>query len=438
MEKRLLVLGAGESGVGSAVLGVRKGYDVLVSDSGVIKQKYKSVLESHGIRYEEGGHADALSFFPTEVVKSPGIPDNADVLQKLRKQAGQMALPIISEIEFAGRFTDAKMLCVTGSNGKTTTTSLLYDICRRAGLNVGLGGNIGCSLAMQVAEEKYDYYVIELSSFQLDGMYDFKADVAVLLNITPDHLDRYDFCFQNYVNSKFRVIRNQGENDAFVYWAEDPVIKRELPKYSLKSVGLPFSFEASDKILPLPVEELSLKGKHNLLNSMAATLAARAVGINDVVIADSLRTFKGVEHRLQFVKTVNGVRFVNDSKATNVDSCFYALDSMTTPTVLILGGKDKGNDYRQIDDLVKEKCHTLVYMGLHNEKLHEHFDNMHTVSGKSLAVIDTDNIHDAVRLSFEAACEGDTVLLSPCCASFDLFKSYEDRGEQFMNEVNNL
>ena len=438
MERRLLILGAGESGVGTAVLGQQKGYEVLVSDSGTIKQKYKSLLEQHDIRYEEGGHHAALAFFPTEVVKSPGIPEDADIVVQLRKQAGQIMLTVVSEIEFASRYTSAKMLCVTGSNGKTTTTSLLYDICTRAGLNVGLGGNIGRSLALQVAEQQHDYYVLELSSFQLDGMFDFRADVAVLLNITPDHLDRYGFCFQNYVNSKFRIIRNQRSDNSFVYWSEDPVIKRELPAHDIGARLCPFSFAEATHILPVTAEELSLKGKHNLLNSMAATLAARAIGISDEVIAESLRSFKGVEHRLQFVREIGGVRFVNDSKATNVDSCFYALDSMTTPTVLILGGKDKGNDYSQIDDLVREKCHTLVFMGLHNEKLHEHFDNMTMRDGKSISIIDTDNIDAAVSGAYAAAHEGDTVLLSPCCASFDLFQSYEDRGKQFMTIVKNL
>jgi len=323
------------------------------------------------------------------------------------------------------------MICITGSNGKTTTTSLIYYILKQAGLNVGLAGNIGNSLALQVAHEDHDYYVIELSSFQLDNMYDFKADVAILLNITPDHLDRYDFKFQNYVDAKFRITRNQTKEDSFIYWAEDPVIDRCLRTLRVNATLYPYGFTCPN---PLPVgeDELALKGKHNVLNSMAATIAANVVGIKKEVIRESLKTFQGVEHRLQYVATVKGVRWINDSKATNVNSCWYALESMTTPTVLILGGKDKGNDYSEIDELVKQKCHTLVFMGLHNEKLREHF------GGFGLNIIDTDNLHDAIQGAYKAAHEGDTVLLSPCCASFDLFKSYEDRGEQFMAAVKNL
>ena len=349
------------------------------------------------------------------------------MIMKLKAQG----TPIISEIEFAARYTDAKMICITGSNGKTTTTSLIFDILYRAGLDVGLAGNIGNSLALQVAQNDHRYYVIELSSFQLDNMYDFRADVAILLNITPDHLDRYEFKFQNYVDAKFRITRNQRKEDAFIYWAEDPVIDREMKKLQLGATLYPFGFNMPS---PLPVgeDELALKGKHNRLNSMAATLAAQVVGIKNDVIRESLTQFAGVEHRLQYVATVGGVRFINDSKATNVNSCWYALESMNTPTVLILGGKDKGNDYSEIDDLVREKCHTLVFMGLHNEKLHEHFDSF------GLRIIDTDSIEDAVKGAYEAAGEGDTVLLSPCCASFDLFRSYEDRGEQFVREVRKL
>ena len=301
----------------------------------------------------------------------------------------------------------------------------------RAGLDVGLAGNIGNSLALQVAQQDHAYYVIELSSFQLDNMYDFKADVAILLNITPDHLDRYEYKFQNYVDAKFRITRNQTKEDAFIYWAEDPVIDREMKKLQLGATLYPFGFKMPS---PLPVgeDELALKGKHNQLNSMAATLAAQAVGIKKDVIRESLTQFAGVEHRLQYIATVGGVRFINDSKATNVNSCWYALESMNTPTVLILGGKDKGNDYSEIDELVRQKCHTLVFMGLHNEKLHEHFDSF------GLPIIDTDNIEDAVRGAYQAAEEGDTVLLSPCCASFDLFRSYEDRGEQFAQQVRQL
>jgi len=425
--RRIVVLGAGESGSGAAILAKEKGFDVFVSDCGTISDPYRALLDQNGVAWEDGKHSEDMILNADEVVKSPGIPLTAPLIQKLREQG----TPIISEIEFAARYTHAKMICITGSNGKTTTTSLIYYILRQAGLNVGLAGNIGNSLALQVAHEDHDYYVIELSSFQLDNMYDFKADIAILLNITPDHLDRYDFKFQNYVDAKFRITRNQTADDAFIYWAEDPVIDREMKKLQLGATLYPYGFTQPN---PLPVgeEELALQGKHNVLNSMAATIAANVVGIRKEVIRDSLKTFQGVEHRLQYVATVKGVRYINDSKATNVNSCWYALESMTTPTVLILGGKDKGNDYSEIDELVKQKCHTLIFMGLHNEKLHEHFD------GFGLQIIDTDNLHDAIQGAYNAAHEGDTVLLSPCCASFDLFKSYEDRGDQFMAAVRAL
>ena len=425
--KRIVVLGAGESGSGAAILAKEKGFDVFVSDCGTISEPYRALLDQNGVQWEDGKHSEELILNADEVVKSPGIPLTAPLIQKLQAQG----TPIISEIEFAARYTNAKMICITGSNGKTTTTSLIYYILRNAGLNVGLAGNIGNSLALQVAREDHDYYVIELSSFQLDNMYDFKADVAILLNITPDHLDRYDFKFQNYIDAKFRITRNQTKEDSFIYWAEDPVIDREMKKIQLGATLYPYGFNVPNP-LPLGEEELALKGRHNVLNSMAATIAANVVGIKKEVIRESLKTFQGVEHRLQYVATVRGVRWINDSKATNVNSCWYALESMTTPTVLILGGKDKGNDYSEIDELVKTKCHTLVFMGLHNEKLHEHFDHF------GLQIIDTDNLHDAIQGAYNAAHEGDTVLLSPCCASFDLFKSYEDRGEQFMAAVKAL
>jgi len=434
--KKLVILGAGESGSGTAILGLKQGYEVFVSDMGPIKPQYKQLMAEHGVPFEENGHTEAKILDATEVVKSPGIPNDAPLV----KQLADKGVPILSEIEFAGRYTQAKFICITGSNGKTTTTSLIYDILVRAGYNVGLAGNIGKSLALQVAEDDKQWYVVELSSFQLDNMYDFRADIAVLMNITPDHMDRYEFCFQNYVNAKMRITQNQTAGDAFIYWSGDPVIRKEVEK--LLSAGqLPVEtlcpFDATTP-LPVPDAELSLRGDHNRMNATAATLAARKAGINDAVIAESLRTFAGVEHRLQFVCERNGVRFINDSKATNVNSCFYALGAMTTPTVLILGGKDKGNDYSEIDALVQQKCHTLVYMGLHNEKLHEHFDGMTGCEGKPLQIIDTNNLADCVRLSYAAARKGDTVLLSPCCASFDLFTSYEDRGNQFMNAVRNL
>ena len=427
MSKRIVVLGAGESGSGAAILAKEKGFDVFVSDCGTITEPYRALLDQNGVKWEDGKHTEELILNADEVVKSPGIPLTAPLIQKLQVQG----TPIISEIEFAARYTNAKMICITGSNGKTTTTSLIFYILKQAGLNVGLAGNIGNSLALQVAHEDHDYYVIELSSFQLDNMYDFKADVAILLNITPDHLDRYDFKFQNYIDAKFRITRNQTKEDSFIYWAEDPVIDREMKKIQLGATLYPYGFTQPN---PLPVgeDELALKGRHNVLNSMAATIAANVLNIKKDVIRESLMTFQGVPHRLQYVATVKGVRWINDSKATNVNSCWYALESMTTPTVLILGGKDKGNDYSEIDELVKEKCHTLVFMGLHNEKLREHF------GGFGLNIIDTDNLHDAIEGAYHAAHEGDTVLLSPCCASFDLFKSYEDRGEQFMAAVKRL
>ena len=447
MNKRIVVLGAGESGSGAAILAKEKGFDVFVSDCGTISEPYRALLEQNEVPWEDGKHSEELILNADEVVKSPGIPLTAPLILKLQAQG----TPIISEIEFASRYTNAKMICITGSNGKTTTTSLIFYILKQAGLDVGLAGNIGNSLALQVAHEDHDYYVIELSSFQLDNMYDFKADIAILLNITPDHLDRYDYKFQNYVDAKFRITRNQTKEDSFIYWAEDPVIDREMKKLSSGSTprcprGIcatlyPYGFTQPD---PLPVgeDELALKGRHNILNSMAATIAANVVGIKKEVIRESLMTFQGVDHRLQYVATVRGVRYINDSKATNVNSCWYALESMTTPTVLILGGKDKGNDYSEIDELVKQKCHTLIFMGLHNEKLHEHFDKL-AESQKSkvespIQIIDTNNLHDAVQAAYHAAREGDTVLLSPCCASFDLFKSYEDRGEQFMAAVREL
>lgn len=443
--KKLVVLGAGESGTGAAILAKAKGMDVFVSDMGEVKPLYQALLDQHQIPWEQGHHTQERILDADEVVKSPGIPETAPLIKALREKQ----IPVISEIEFAARYTKAKMICITGSNGKTTTTSLLYDMLRRAGLNVGLAGNIGNSLALQVAQEDHDYYVIELSSFQLDNMYDFRADIAILLNITPDHLDRYDFQFQNYVNAKFRITQNQTPRQAFIYWSQDPVIDREILRIHPQATLYPFGADshnvaytdgsdlivaAPEAVQPIrfPLSEMSLRGKHNQLNSMAASLAAQILHISNDVIRASLREFLGVSHRLQYVATVNDIRFINDSKATNVNSCWYALESMTTPTVLILGGKDKGNDYSEIDALVREKCHTLVFMGLHNEPLREHF------GGFGLTIIDTDNLHDAVEGAYHAAKPGDTVLLSPCCASFDLFHSYEERGDLFMKAVRAL
>ena len=443
--KKIVVLGAGESGTGAAILAKTKGMEVFVSDMGAIAPMYQALLDQHQITWESGRHTPSLILDADEVIKSPGIPLSSPLVKKLVEQG----IPILSEIEFAARYTDAKMICITGSNGKTTTTSLVFDMLRRAGLDVGLAGNIGNSLALQVAQEDHAYYVIELSSFQLDNCYDFKADIAILLNITPDHLDRYDHQFQNYVDAKFRIVRNQTSKDAFIYWSEDPVINREIARIQPQATLYPFgsseqnvaytdgshmvvSVKPDMAPLRVPLEELSLRGKHNQLNSMAAGLAAQILNIHNDVIRESLQQFAGVDHRLQYVATVKGVRYVNDSKATNVNSCWYALESMIAPTVLILGGTDKGNDYSEIDGLVKEKCHTLIFMGKDNSKLIEHFGAL------GVNYISTDNLSDAVQSAYESAEEGDTVLLSPCCASFDLFKNYEDRGEKFVQAVRNL
>lgn len=453
--KRIVVLGAGESGTGAAILAKAKGMEVFVSDMGIISPVYQALLDQHHIVWESGKHTPELILNADEVIKSPGIPLTAPLVKQLIAQG----TPILSEIEFAARYTNAKMICITGSNGKTTTTSLIFDMLRRAGLDVGLAGNIGNSLALQVAQEDHAYYVIELSSFQLDNCYDFKADIAILLNITPDHLDRYDHQFQNYVDAKFRITRNQTSKDAFIYWSEDPVINREIARMQPQATLYPFGrneqnvaytdgshlvVSVKPDVAPLrvPLEELSLKGKHNQLNSMAAGLAAQILNIHNDVIRESLQQFAGVDHRLQYVATVKGVRYVNDSKATNVNSCWYALESMTTPTVLILGGTDKGNDYSEIDELVREKCHTLIFMGKDNRKLIQHFEALGyspiSSSPHRLTYISTDNLADAVQSAYEVANEGDTVLLSPCCASFDLFKSYEDRGNKFVQAVRNL
>ena len=441
---KIVVLGAGESGAGAAVLAKKEGFDVFVSDMSAIKDKYKDMLDSHGIEWEEGKHTEERILDADEVIKSPGIPDSAPMVQKLIAKGTH----IISEIEFAGRYTDAKMICITGSNGKTTTTSLIYHIFKEAGYDAGLAGNIGNSLALQVAESPHEYYIIELSSFQLDNMYDFRADIAILLNITPDHLDRYDNCMQNYVDAKMRIIQNQTPNDAFIYWNDDPIIKRELEKYNIQSVKYPFSelkekgsigyIEEGEYTIEVPTpfnmeqESLSLSGKHNIYNSLAAGIASNISGIKKENIRKSLSNFPGVEHRLEKVCKVGGVQFINDSKATNVDACWYALESMTTPTILIIGGKDKGNDYEPIMDLVKKKCCGIVYLGADNKKLHDNFDNL------GIPVRDTHSMKDCVEACYEMAKPGDTVLLSPCCASFDLFKNMEDRGEQFKELARNL
>jgi UDP-N-acetylmuramoylalanine--D-glutamate ligase len=436
--KRIVILGAGESGTGAAVLAKKQGCDVFVSDFSTVQQKYKDLLDEYGIFYEEKQHTENLILSADEVIKSPGIPDKIAIIQKIKAKN----IPIISEIEFAGRYTNAKMICITGSNGKTTTTMLTYHILKNAGLNVGLAGNVGDSFALQVAEKNYDYYVIELSSFQLDGMYNFKADIAVLLNITPDHLDRYDYKMQNYVDAKFRILQNQTEKDAFIYWQKDPIISEELakrkPAVSLypfaekKEIGTAAYIENNKIIIETPntkftmEEELvALTGTHNLYNSLASGIAAKLLDIKDENLRQSLSDFKGVEHRLEKVARVKGVEYINDSKATNVNSCWYALKSMKTPTVLILGGTDKGNDYTEIESLVLEKCRALIFLGVDNTKLHAFFD------GKVSQITDADSMKKAVEMAYSVAEKGDTVLLSPCCASFDLFQNYEDRGKQF-------
>ena len=446
MTKRFVILGAGESGVGAAILAKKKGFDTFVSDSSIIKDKYKKMLNDYQIPWEESHHSEEKILNADEVVKSPGIPNNAPLILKLKEQG----TPIISEIEFAGRYTNAKMICITGSNGKTTTTSLIYHIFKKAGLNVGLAGNIGRSLAYQVAECNFDYYVIELSSFQLDNMYKFHANIAVLMNITPDHLDRYDFKMQNYVDAKFRIIQNQTDDDAFIYWMDDPIIKKELPKYPKRGHDYPFAekeengaaayIDEKKKVIDFkePIafnmeeEEMALTGTHNMYNSMAAGISANLSGIKKECIRQALSDFEGVPHRLEKVCRVKGVDYINDSKATNVNSCWYALQSMKTKTILILGGKDKGNDYNEIANLVKDKCVGLIYLGLHNEKLHSFFDSF------GLPIADVQSMEDAVAAAYKMSKKGETVLLSPCCASFDLFKNYEDRGDQFKKCVRNL
>lgn len=432
MNKRIVVLGAGESGAGAAVLAKVKGFDVFVSDMSLIKDAYKALLNKYEIEWEDGRHSIEKILNADEIIKSPGIPDTAPVIREIQKKG----IPIISEIEFAGRYTHAKMICITGSNGKTTTTLLTYHILKNAGLNVGLAGNVGKSLALQVATENFDYYVIELSSFQLDNMYKFKADIAVLLNITPDHLDRYGYDMQNYINAKFRITQNQTPNDAFIYWNDDPIITKELKAHDLKARLYPFSEEKEEGVkaytennqividapndtLTITEDDLALQGRHNLYNSMAASISAKVLDIKKEDIREGLKDFKGVEHRLEKVARVRGVEFINDSKATNVNSCWYALESMRTKVILILGGKDKGNDYSEIEELVKEKVNAIICLGVDNSKLHAFFE------GKVPHIEDASSMKEAVDKAFACAQKGETVLLSPCCASFDLFKSYE-------------
>jgi len=444
--EKIVVLGAGESGTGAAILAIEKGLDVFVSDNGKIKDKYKKLLDSYRIEYEEKGHSQKKILLADEVIKSPGIPDDIELISKLKKKQ----TPIISEIEFAGRYTRAVKICITGSNGKTTTTSLIFHMMKKAGLNVGMTGNVGNSLAKQVAIEDYDYYVIELSSFQLDNMYNFKADIAVLMNITPDHLDRYGYDFDRYVDSKFRVIRNQGKNDSFIFCGDDEIILRELKKREIAGNLLSFSLDKSEnqasfiqnnmihtktdknKIMKMTIDELALLGKHNIYNSMAASIAGQVLHIRKETIRESLSDFQGVEHRLEPFIKVHGIWFVNDSKATNVNSTWYALESMKTPVVWIVGGIDKGNDYSGLISLVKEKVKAIICLGKDNSKIHKAYDEI------VADVVDSGSMEEAVRTSYYYGKKGDTVLLSPACASFDLFDNYEDRGRQFKKAVRNL
>lgn len=445
--KRLVILGGGESGVGTAVLAQKKGFEVFLSDKGKLKDKYKDVLSKYGIKWEEEKHSEDLILNADEVVKSPGIPDKADLVIALHKKG----IPVISEIEFAGRYTTAKKICITGSNGKTTTTLLTYHMMQKAGLNVGLAGNVGKSFAMQVADNDFDYYVLELSSFQLDGMFEFKADIAILLNITPDHLDRYDYKLENYADSKFRIIQNQTELDAFIYCIDDEVTMNTIKTKNIKAKQYPISIKQQFEIgaylnennqliintnntnpLFMTIQELALQGKHNIYNSMAAGVTGKLVEIRKETIRESLSDFHNIDHRLELVGNVHGIEFINDSKATNVNSTWYALESMNNPVILILGGVDKGNDYSMLTDLVKLKVKAIICLGTDNKKIIKAF------SGVVDTILEAKSAKEAVAQSYKIGKKGDTVLLSPACASFDMFENYEDRGTQFKQAVRAL
>ena len=447
MNNRIVVLGGGESGVGAAVLAKVKGFDVFLSDRGKIEDKYVKMLEQWEIPFEQGGHTEDLILNASEVIKSPGIPSTVPLVKKI-EAAG---IGIVSEIEFAGRYDNAKKICVTGSNGKTTTTSLIYYLLQEAGLNVGLGGNIGKSYALQVATEHFDYYVLEISSFQLDNCYEFRPDIAVITNITPDHLDRYGYDMENYVRAKFRIVRNLRPEDCFIFDSDDEITINHLDKIVTEAKKLPFTqkdkveqgayledgrivIKYEDEECDIYLKELSLGGIHNVYNSMAAALAAKATGIDNKVIRESLETFKPIEHRLEPVMSVGGVLYINDSKATNVDAAWYALECQTRPVVWIVGGTDKGNDYKVLESLVSEKVKAIVCLGVDNRKIHEAFES---IVGRE-NIKDTMSAEEAVRTSAAFAEDGDVVLLSPCCASFDLFTCYEDRGEQFKAAVRKL
>lgn len=443
--QRLVILGGGESGVGTAILGKRKGYDVFVSDYGKIKDNYKEVLTINGIKWEEETHTENKILNADIVMKSPGIPDKSGIVKKIKEKSIQ----IVSEIEFAASFTKAITIGITGSNGKTTTTMLTYHLLKSAGLNVGLAGNIGKSFAWQVAEDKYDYYVLELSSFQLDGIFDYKPHIAVLTNISPDHLDRYDYKYENYIASKFRITMNQTESDYFIYDADDEAISEWFKQNKTKAQLIPFSltktFEKgaflkdnkmevniNEEEFIMETEYIALEGKHNLKNAMAATSVAKLMKIRKETIRESLSNFQGVEHRLEKVLKIQNVQYINDSKATNVNATFFALDSMNTPTVWIVGGVDKGNDYTELMSLVNEKVKAIICLGVDNKKIIDAFGNIVDV------MIEVDSMNDAVKMAQRLSEKGDTVLLSPACASFDLFENYEDRGRQFKHAVQNL
>lgn len=443
---RIVVLGAGESGVGAAMLAQKQGFDVFVSDFGAIADRYKAELEKLAIPFEEKQHTDALILNATEVVKSPGIPSTAPIIKALVKNN----IPVVSEIEFAKRYTQAKTICITGSNGKSTTSLLTYHILKSAGLNVGLAGNIGHSFAAQVATENFEWYVLEISSFMLDDMFQFKADVAVLLNITPDHLDRYEYKMEKYAASKMRITQNQTQNDVFIYCADDEETIKALKKHQINAKAYPFSIRKKiengayleqetihinineTNQITMSISELALQGKHNIYNSMASGIVAKVLELRNESIRESMGNFKNIEHRLEFVANISGIGFINDSKATNVNSTWYALESMSTEVVLILGGVDKGNDYSMLKDLVKDKVKAIVCLGKDNKRIHDAFEDDVDV------IINTFSASDAVQMAYHLAKKGDTVLLSPACASFDLFKNYEDRGIQFKNAVREL
>lgn len=445
MSKKIAILGGGESGIGTAILAKQKGYEVLVSDFGKIKETYKNVLTNFDIVWEEGGHSEAKISAASVVMKSPGIPDTAPIVKVLLEKG----VPVISEIEFAAQYTKATLVGITGSNGKTTTTMLIGYILKQGGGNVGVAGNIGDSFAKMVALQSIDTYVLEISSFQLDGIVDFAPHIAVLTNITPDHLDRYEYEFDNYIASKFRIAMNQTAEDYLIYDADDPVITNWLQKHPVKSKLLPFSLEKKiengayiedNKIhinidnnhFSMTTQDLALKGKHNTKNAMAAATVANLLSIRKATIRESLEGFQGVEHRLEQVLKIGNVQYINDSKATNVNATFYALDSMNAPTVWIVGGVDKGNDYRDLYPLINEKVKAIVCLGVDNRKLMNHFESMVDV------IIETQSMTEAVKIAYKVAEKGDNVLLSPACASFDLFDNYEDRGRQFKNAVRNL